>query len=115
MRTITFGFAIVIFLLCSAIFFGQAPAPASGIGNPLGPMVSGTNFTGSYRSLNHQDATLFTAAGAIADWGGNPLNDAARRHALSRSASRLNVKQHQSMRYVPPYTWLSPRNHRNWE
>ena len=115
MRTITFGFAIVIFLLCSAIFFGQAPAPASGIGNPLGPMVSGTDFSGSYRWLNHQDATLFTAAGAIADWGGIPLNDAARLYALSWSASRLTVKQHQCMGYVPPYTWMSPGNHRIWE
>ena len=97
MRTITFGFAIAVFFVCSAIFFGQAPAPASGIGNPLGPMVSGTDFSGSYRWLNHQDATLFTAAGAIADWGGIPLNDAARLYALSWSASRLTVKQHQCM------------------
>src|SRR5437870_7387458 len=114
MRTITFGFAIAVFFVCSAIFFGQAPAPASGIGNPLGPMVSGTDFSGSYRWLNHQDATLFTAAGAIADWGGIPLNDAARLYALSWPASRLTVKQHQCMGYAVPYTWMSPGNHRLW-
>src|SRR2546426_8704852 len=105
MRTITFGFAIAVFFVCSAIFFGRAPAPASGIGNPLGPMVSGTDFSGSYRWLNHQDAMLFTADGAIADWGGIPLNHAARLYALSWSASSLTVKQHQCMGYAPPYTW----------
>src|SRR2546428_3158412 len=115
MRTITLGIALFAFLallVSSVIFLGQAPVPSPGIGNPLGPMVSGTDFSGSYRWLNHQDATLFTAAGAIADWGGIPLNDAARLYALSWSASRLTVKQHQCMVYVPPYTWMSPGNHR---
>src|SRR5207245_9836204 len=114
-RNLPFLFAIAVFFVCSAIFFGQALAQASGIGNPLGPMDSGTDFSGSYRWLNHQDATLFTAAGAIADWGGIPLNDAARLYALSWSASRLTVKQHQCMGYVPPYTWMSPGHHRRGE
>src|SRR5207249_9779552 len=97
MRTITFGIPVVALFICSAMFFGQVQAQSPGLGNPLGPMVSGTDFSGSYRWLNHQDVTLFTAAGDIADWGGIPLNDAARLYALSWPASRLTVKQHQCM------------------
>ena len=78
MRTMTLGIALVALLVCSAVFFAQAPVPSPGVGNPLGPLVSGTDFSGSWRWLNHQDSTLFTAAGDIADWGGIPLNDAAR-------------------------------------
>src|SRR6266478_555860 len=115
MRTITFVIALLALLLSSVIFVGQAPAPGPGIGNPLGPMVSGTDFSGSWRWLNHQDAPLFTAAGDIADWGGIPLNDAARLYALSWQASRQTLKQQQCMGYVPPYTWMSPGNHRIWE
>jgi len=115
MRTITFGIALFALLVSSVIFLGQAPATSPGIGNPLGPMVSGTDFSGSWRWLNHQDAPLFTAAGDIADWGGIPLNDAARLYALSWQASRQTVKQQQCMGYVPPYTWMSPGNHRIWE
>src|SRR3989475_2873198 len=115
MRTITLGIALFALLVSSVIFLGQAQAPSPGLGNPLGPMVSGTDFSGSYRWLNHQDAPLFTAAGDIADWGGIPLNDAARLYALSWPASRLTVKQHQCMGYVAPYTWMSPGNHRIWE
>ena len=90
MRRITFGIAIVIFLISSAILFGQD-------GSPLGPLISGMDFSGSYRWVNHQDAPLFTAAGDIGDWGGIPLTDAARLYALSWPASRLTVKQHQCM------------------
>ena len=115
MRTIMFSFALLIVLVCSASFLGQNPVPGAGIGNPLGPMVSGVDLSGSYRWLNHQDAGLFTAAGDIADWGGMPLNDAARLYGLSWSASRQTVKQQQCMGYIPPYTWMSPGNHRIWE
>jgi glyoxylase-like metal-dependent hydrolase (beta-lactamase superfamily II) len=97
------------------MFLGQSPATGPGLGNPLGPLVTGTDFSGSWRWLNHQDAPLFTAAGDIADWGGLSLNDAARLYALSWPASRQTVKQQQCMGYVPPYTWVSPGNHRIWE
>src|SRR5262245_8530172 len=115
MKPVTFGIAVVALFVYSAMFFGQAPVPSPGIGNPLGPLVSGPDFSGSYRWLNHQDAGLFTAAGDIGDWGGIPLNDAARLYALSWPASRQTVKQQQCMGYVPPYTWMSPGNHRIWE
>jgi cyclase len=115
MRRITFTIALLALLALSVSFFGQVSSPGGGIGNPLGPLVSGTDFSGSYRWLNHQDAGLFTAAGDIADWGGLPVNDAARLYALSWPASRQTVKQQQCMGYVPPYTWMSPGNHRIWE
>src|SRR5215470_17765597 len=69
MRTITMGFALVILFVSSVIFLGQGPPPNAGDGAPLGPLVSGTDFSGSWRWLNHVDAPLFTAAGDIADWG----------------------------------------------
>src|SRR5215475_13076248 len=81
----------------------------------LALLVLSVNFSGSYRWLNHQDAGLFTAAGDIADWGGLPMNDAARLYALSWPASRQTLKQQQCMGFVPPYTWMSPGNHRIWE
>ncbi len=115
MKTLTLGIAIFALFVSAAIISGQVPAQSPGIGNPLGPMVAGTDFSGSWRWLNHQDATLFTAAGDIADWGGIPLNDAARLYALSWQASRQTVKQQQCMGYAPPYTWMSPGNHRLWE
>ena len=40
-----------------------------------------------------------TAAGDLADYGGIPLNDAARLYALSWPASRQTVRQHQCMGY----------------
>ena len=115
MRTITFSIVLVALFAFSLTLFGQVSAPSPGVGIPLGPLVSGTDFSGSYRWLNHQDAGLFTAAGDIADWGGIPLNDAARLYALSWPASRQTVKQQQCMGYIPPYTWMSPGNHRIWE
>ena len=56
-----------------------------------------------------------TAAGDLADFGGIPLNDAARLYALSWPASRQTVKQHQCMGYVTPYFWYAPGNYRIWE
>src|SRR5437764_5607060 len=115
MKTLAFAIATLALLVGSAVISGQASVQSPAIGNPLGPMVTGTDFSGSWRWINHMDAPLFTAAGDIADWGGIPLNDAARLYALSWQASRQTVKQQQCMGYAPPYTWMSPGNHRIWE
>jgi cyclase len=85
---------------------GQLPA--------LGPLVAGTDFSGSWRP-NQLPVDSQTAAGDIADYGGIPLNDAARLYALSWPASRQTVKQHQCMGYVTPYFWYAPANYRIWE
>jgi glyoxylase-like metal-dependent hydrolase (beta-lactamase superfamily II) len=80
----------------------------------LGPVVSGTDFSGSWRP-NQLVLESQTAAGDLADYGGIPLNDAARLYALSWPASRQTVRQHQCMGYVTPYFWYAPANYRIWQ
>jgi cyclase len=81
---------------------------------PLGPMVNSVDFSGTWRP-NQLVIDSQTAAGDLADYGGIPLNDAARLYALSWPASRQTVKQHQCMGYVTPYFWYAPGNYRIWE
>jgi glyoxylase-like metal-dependent hydrolase (beta-lactamase superfamily II) len=80
----------------------------------LGPTVAGTDFSGSWRPQQLVTESQ-TAAGDLADFGGIPMNDAARVYALSWPASRQTVKQHQCMGYVTPYFWYAPANYRIWE
>ncbi len=65
------------------------------IGQNIGPPISGIDLSGSWFPGRHQDSTLGTAAGAMVDWGGIPINEAARIYGLSWSASRITVRQHQ--------------------
>jgi len=44
MRTITFSIVLVALFAFSLTLFGQVSTPTPGIGNPLGPLVSGTDF-----------------------------------------------------------------------
>jgi glyoxylase-like metal-dependent hydrolase (beta-lactamase superfamily II) len=92
----------------------QAPGPGPGDVSGLGPVVAGPDFSGSWRP---QQLVLEsqTAAGDLADYGGIPLNDAARLYALSWPASRQTVRQHQCMGYVTPYFWYAPGNYRIWQ
>jgi len=101
-----------MFLAACAAVGGQGLTP----GQPaaLGPTISGTDFSGSWRP-NQLVTESQTAAGDLADFGGIPLNDAARLYALSWPASRQTVKQHQCMGYVTPYFWYAPGNYRIWE
>ena len=105
-----------VFLAAGATIAGQLPSTGFGPGQapPLGPLVSGTDFSGSWRP-NQLVLESQTAAGDLADFGGIPLNDAARLYALSWPASRQTVKQHQCMGYVTPYFWYAPANYRIWE
>ena len=84
-------------------------------GQTFGPPISGIDLSGSWFPGRHQDSTLGTAAGAMVDWGGIPINDAARLYALSWNASRITVRQHQCAGYVPPYYYYAPGNYRFWE
>src|ERR1041384_5553017 len=90
--TESLAFLFLAALLASSTV--QAQTPADG-GAPLGPLISGTDFSGSYQPGRQQDAGLGTAAGALVDYGGISLNDASRIYALSWPASRQTVKQHQ--------------------
>ncbi len=92
----------------------QAPGAAPEEGPGLGPTVAGTDYSGSWRPQQLVTESQ-TAAGDLGDFGGIPLNDAARLYALSWPASRQTVKQHQCMGYVTPYFWYAPANYRIWE
>jgi glyoxylase-like metal-dependent hydrolase (beta-lactamase superfamily II) len=114
MKTISLFFA----LLLAAVPAMIAQIPSTGFepgqAPPLGPMVNSTDFSGTWRP-NQLVIDSQTAAGDLADFGGIPLNDAARLYALSWPASRQTVKQHQCMGYVTPYFWYAPGNYRIWE
>jgi glyoxylase-like metal-dependent hydrolase (beta-lactamase superfamily II) len=114
MKRISLVFAAL--LAGGATVTGQLPSTGFGPGQapPLGPLVSGPDFSGSWRP-NQLVLESQTAAGDLADFGGIPLNDAARLYALSWPASRQTVKQHQCMGYVTPYFWYAPANYRIWE
>src|SRR5262249_20125809 len=64
----------VALLLASSLVLAQQPYP---LGPPLGPMINGTDFSGSWVPARFQDAGLGTAAGALVDYGGISLNDAS--------------------------------------
>src|SRR3989441_1688465 len=115
MKKIWFGPGLLA-LLAGSVLFGQEPlslVPAPG--PPLGPLVNGMDFSGSWQPGRYQDFGLGTAMGSLVDYGGISLNDAARLYALSCPASRQTVKQQQCMGYVPPYFWYAPGNYRIWE
>src|SRR5438552_17605767 len=115
MKTIWCGFGVLV-VLVSSISAGQIPATGFGAGQApgLGPLVNGADFSGSWRP-NQLVTDSQTAAGDLVDYGGIPLNDAARMYALSWPASRQTVKQQQCMGYVPPYFWYAPGSYRIWE
>jgi cyclase len=114
MKKMAFTFGL-LFAAGSAIV-AQIPPAGFGPGQApgLGPLVNGTDFSGTWRP-NQLVNESQTAAGDLADFGGIPLNDAARLYALAWPASRQTVKQHQCMGYITPYFWYAPGNYRIWE
>jgi glyoxylase-like metal-dependent hydrolase (beta-lactamase superfamily II) len=96
--------------LASFVAFGQGLDFAGHTGLPAGVDISG-----SWYPLPFQDAGLITASGALAEYGGIPLNEAGRLYALAWHPSRIQGRQHQCMGYVPPYTYNQPGNLRFWE
>src|SRR6266581_2832592 len=105
MKSVRSGFLLLSATLMGTIAFGQG----------VPPLPSGIDLSGAWFPLTHQDSGLGTAAGMIADWGGIPMNEAARIYGLSWSASRITVRQHQCAGYVPPYFYVAPGNYRIWE
>lgn len=106
------GFMLLLVLLMSVPVFGQITAlDFSGrTGQPAGIELSGAWFP-----LPFQDSGLITAAGALVEYGGIPMNEAGRLYALAWNAARVQGRQHQCMGYVPPYTYNQPGNLRFWE
>ncbi len=96
--------------LAAALTFGQGLDFSGHTGLPAGVDISG-----SWYPLPFQDAGLITASGALAEYGGIPLNEAGRLYALAWHPSRIQGRQHQCMGYLPPYTYNQPGNLRFWE
>jgi len=108
MRKISGFIALTAALLTSAGAYGQFQFGASSEN-------SGIDISGDWSYIGHQDAAYTTAFGAIADYGGIPLNEAGRLFALAWDASRQTVRQHQCAGYGVPYVYFSPGNYRFWE
>jgi hypothetical protein len=86
---------------------GQAPAPAA--------PAPGFDMSGYWTAAMHEDALERGAGPELADYGGFPINDAARLFALSYDASRVTLREHQCDGYVAPYSVRSIGNAREWE
>lgn len=89
---------------------GQAPPPAAGAAPS-----TGFDLSGYWTAAMHEDAMERGAGPELADYGGFPINDAARLFALSYNASRLTLRHHQCDGYVAPYSIRSIGNARTWE
>ncbi len=100
------GWLLIPIVLASALAFGQATPPAEG---------TGIDISGSWSHGGHQDAGYQTAAGALVDYGGIPMNEAGRLYALAWDASRQTLRTEQCAGYTVPYAFYSPGNYRYWE
>jgi hypothetical protein len=98
-------------VLMSASSHGQGAAVAQDA-QPSGP---GLDLAGYWNNVFHQDAGLGTGGGMLVDYGGIPLNEAARIYALSWDASRMTVREQQCPGYVIPYFYFAPQSYRFWE
>jgi cyclase len=87
---------------------GQAPAPGAGA-------APGFDLSGYWTAVMHEDALERGAGPELADYGGFPINDAARLFALSYNASRVTLREHQCDGYIAPYSVRSIGNARAWE
>jgi cyclase len=105
-----FASAVSALSLIGVMAFGQGLDFSGHTGLPAGIDISGT-----WYPLPFQDSGLITASGALAEYGGVPLNEAGRLYALAWNPSRIQGRQHQCMGYVPPYTYNQPGNLRFWE
>jgi glyoxylase-like metal-dependent hydrolase (beta-lactamase superfamily II) len=99
-----------LIVLACGLAFGQGLDFSGHTGLPAGVDISG-----SWYPLPFQDSGLITASGALAEYGGIPLNEAGRLYALAWNPSRIQGRQHQCMGYIPPYTYNQPGNLRFWE
>ncbi|HUI76466.1 MAG TPA: hypothetical protein VLY24_01090 [Bryobacteraceae bacterium] len=78
-------------------------------------LPAGIDMSGTWYPQPFQDSGLITAAGALVEYGGIPVNEAGRLYALAWSAARIQGRQHQCMGYTIPYTYNQPGNLRFWE
>src|SRR4029077_10539139 len=102
--------ALVVAVLCVTVH-GQAP-PADR--TAAGP-APGVDISGYWTAPLHEDALERGAGPELGDYGGFPINEAARLFALSYDASRVTLRHHQCDGYVGPYSIRSIGNARAWE
>jgi len=103
------GIVVALLMACAA----SAVVGQGGFGPQ--PGGSGIDISGTWHYGGNQDAAYGTAAGALVDYGGFPLNEAGRLYALSWASSRMTVRQQQCAGYGIPYAYFSPGNYRYWE
>jgi cyclase len=100
--------ALGVVLACASVG-GQAP-PA-----PTAASTPGFDLSGYWTAAMHEDALERGAGPELGDYGGFPINEAARLFALSYDASRVTLRHHQCDGYVAPYSVRSIGNARAWE
>jgi cyclase len=96
-------------LMCVSLA-GQAPPADRGAS-----AAPGFDISGFWTAAMHEDALERGAGPEIGDYGGFPVNEAARLFALSYDASRVTLRHHQCDGYVAPYSVRSIGNARAWE
>lgn len=106
-RSIT---ALGVLLMCVGVG-GQAPPPDRAA---VGP-APGFDISGYWTAAMHEDALERGAGPELGDYGGFPINEAARLFALSYNASRVTLRHHQCDGYIAPYSVRSIGNARAWE
>ena len=108
-----FPFCLTILMgvtLFSQAGFGQGGPPA-GPGRP----VPGFDLSGYWTAAMHEDALERGNGPETADYGGFPINEAARLFGLSYNVSRVTLRHHQCDGYVAAYSVRSIGNARAWE
>lgn len=108
MRILKTRLLLPLLAVMSLAAFGQTNFAPAATG-------SGIDISGTWHYGGHQDSAYGTAAGALVDYGGIPLNEAGRLYALAWPASRMTVRQQQCAGYGIPYAYFSPGNYRYWE
>ena len=82
---------------------------------PADAPAPGFDISGYWTAPLHEDSLERGAGPELGDYGGFPINEAARLFALSYDASRVTLRHHQCDGYVAPYSIRSIGNARAWE
>jgi glyoxylase-like metal-dependent hydrolase (beta-lactamase superfamily II) len=101
--------ALFVTATCGALL-AQTSAPG-----PSDVPAPGFDISGYWTAPLYEDAMERGAGPELGDYGGFPINDAARLFALSYDASRVTLRHHQCDGYVAPYSVRSIGNARAWE
>ena len=100
--------AVCVLLMCVSLL-GQAPPTGRETPSP------GFDISGYWTAAMHEDALERGGGPEIGDYGGFPINEAARLFALSYNVSRVTLRHHQCDGYVAPYSIRAIGNARAWE